>query len=338
MVELGGFINSAADLPYVEAGVGLQGRAIHVLPYFDASRQEWFAFFPVAGKRFQRVALVDIVRGAYISSESLNTKDDYSLPLHNLVFQQMSFPKVGNPMMGLEDAIENTSSLLELFELVSVLHAADHPGASQLAQSLVSQLFVVSRSLYDSLQVFCRMIASYAKQSDALSKPLMKKLPTSFAEVALHSEEPRTADEISTRYDMPPPLASFYSDQAPFLASIRKIRDKVIHRGHHVGFVFNLDEGLAVPAAEAPWKYFDIWDEDLMAKNELGSLRLVFAHVIMQSVAATTRFAEAFFSCIALPEPISPSNQTFLRGPLNHHLINLQDILASPWERAETED
>ncbi|MFC2079667.1 hypothetical protein ACFLSZ_06775 [Candidatus Bipolaricaulota bacterium] len=125
-------------------------------------------------------------------------------------------------------------------------------------------------------------------------------------------------------------------DLFQLLASIRKIRDRVIHRGHHVGFVFNLDEGLAVPTTESPWKYFNIWDEEQMAKNELGSLRLVFAHVIMQSVAATTRFAEAFFSCIALPEPISPGNHTFLRGPLNHHLMNLEAVLAAPWERVGT--
>jgi hypothetical protein len=257
------------------------------------------------------------------------------MPLHDLAFQRMSFPKMGRPLMGLEDAVENATSVLEFYEIVSHLHQKQHAGASQLAQSLLSQLFVVSRSLYDTLQVVCRVVCSYAKRIDDPSTTLMNNLPTSFAEVALHGDKPRTGEEISDRYSMPPPLADFYASQAPFLADIRKIRDRVIHRGHHAGFVMNLDEGLAIPTNDAPWRDFPIWEGAIVGGNGLGSLRRLFAHVIMTSVAATTRFAEAFFSCISLPEPISPGNRVYLRGPLNHHLLNLEDTLAHPWERIE---
>jgi len=198
---------------------------------------------------------------------------------------------------------------------------------------LLNQLFIVSRSIYDTLQVMCKVVCSFAMQLDDPSKALMNNLPTSFAAVALQADQPRTAEAISERYNMPPPLAEFYSDQAHFLADIRKIRDRIIHHGHHAGFVMNLDQGLAIPTNEAPWSNFPIWEGAIIGENHLGSLRKLFAHIIMTSVAATTRFAEAFSSCIALPAPLSPGNRTYLRGPLNRHILELEDTLRSPWER-----
>ena len=333
MVALGAYIESPLELPYIDKDVDLKGRTIHLLPYYDASASEWFAFFPGKGKKLQRVALVDVIRGGYLSSKPLEESTDLSLPLHDLVFQRMSFPGMGRPIMGLEDAVENATSTLEFYEIVSKLHQEAHPGASQMAQSLLNQLFVVSRSLYDTLQVVCKVVCSFAMRIEDPSKAMMNNLPTSFAEVALHADQPRTAEEISARYNMPPPLAGFYSSQAPFLADIRKIRDRIIHRGHHAGFVMNLDEGLAISTNDVPWRDFPIWEGAIIGENGLGSLRRLFAHIIMTSVAATTRFAEAFFSCVALPAPLSPGNRAYLRGPLNHHLLTLEHTLEFPWER-----
>jgi len=187
VVELGQHIEGARNLPYVKDDLDSKGRSIFLLPFFDAKSDEWFAFFPSGKNRFQRVALVDIERGAYLAPAALDEARDFCLPLHDLVFQRMSFAKMGNPMMGLEDAIENASSLLEFYRIVSDLYADGHPGASQLAQSLVGQLFVVSRSLFESLQVISRVVSSYFRHVNDTSKPLMKKLPTSFADVALRN-------------------------------------------------------------------------------------------------------------------------------------------------------
>jgi len=333
MVKLGEYIDGATQLPYVAEGVKLRGRTIFLLPLFSNKPGEWFAFLPSGSGRLQRVALVDVIQGSYIAAAPIDPSSDFCLPLANLVFQQMSFSGVARPLMGLEDAIEGTASLLDLYEIVSNLHTAGHPGASQLTQALVNQLFVVSRSLFDVLQSLCRAVCSVVKRLDDPGKPLMKNLPTSFARVALHGDKPRSTDEISAKYGMPEPIAKFYRSQAPFLADIRQIRDGVIHRGHNVGYVMNLDEGLAVPTRDAPWNRLEIWDGACVGENELGSLRRLFAHVIHESAAATTRFAETFFSCIDLPAPISPGNRVFLRSPLNHYLIGIHHTLASPWER-----
>lgn len=333
MVKVGGYLDSPADLPYVADGVQLWGRAIFLLPYFSSESTEWFGFFQHPDKSPQRVALVDVVSGAFLASAPLKADQDFFLPLEDLVFQRMSFSGLARPLSGLEDVIESFASLLELYEQVSHNCQEERTGAPQTAQLLVNHLMVVARTAFDVLQGVCCEACATVQRIDDRTKPLMKRLGDSFAKVALHRDEPRTPEALMEKFDMPRPLADFYNSYGPFLARVRDIRDAIVHRGHHAGFVFNLDQGLAVATKERPWNQLQIWDERSLGHNDLGSLRMLFAYIISEAMAATTRFGETFASCILLPEPLSPANHVFLRGPLNHHLLRLDETLASPWER-----
>ena len=333
MVNVGGFLDTPTDLPYVSNGVRLWGRSIFLLPYFSSESAEWFGFLQHPGRFLQRVALVDVVSGGFVASAPLKADQDFCLPLEDLVFQRMSFSGLARPLSGLEDVIESFASLLELYEQVSHNCQEERAGAPQTAQLLVNHLMVVARTAFDVLQGICRGVCAIVKRTDDKTKPLMKQLGDSFAKVALHEDEPRAIEELMEKFDMPRPLAGFYNSYAPFLARVRDIRDEVVHRGHNAGFVFNLDQGLAVATKERPWNQLQIWDERSLGHNNLGSLRMLFAYIIAETMTATTRFGEAFASCIRLPEPLSPANHVFLRGPLNHHLLRLDETLASPWER-----
>lgn len=335
MVKVGEFLDGPTDLPYIADDVRLQGRSVFLLPYYCPEDGEWFGFFQYPDKSIQRVALVDVVSGVFLAPAPLNPGQDLYLPLEDLVFQRMSSSGIARPLAGLKDVIESFASLLELYEQVSANCEAGRVGASHTAQFLVNQLVVVTSTAFDVLQGICREACSVVKRVDDTAKPLMKPLPRkdSFAQIALHADEPRTPDNLVEKYNMPRPLADFYHSYAPFLARVRRIRKAIIHRGHNAGFVFNLDEGLAVATKEPPWNQLQIWDELSLGQNDLGSLRMLFAFVVSEAIAATTRFGEVFVSCISLPGPLSPANHVFLRGPLNHHLISLKETLASPWER-----
>jgi hypothetical protein len=89
---------------------------------------------------------------------------------------------------------------------------------------------------------------------------------------------------------------------------------------------------LAVVTEVAPWNRLAIWDEESLVRGRLGSLRKLFAYTITETLSASAHFSEAFASCIALPEALSPGNRVFLRGPLNHHLVGLREVLDAPWE------
>ena len=255
MVKVGGYLDSPADLPYVADGVQLWGRSLFLLPYFSSESTEWFGFFPRPDKSLQRVALVDVVSGAFLASAPLKADQDFFLPLEDLVFQRMSFSGLARPLFGLEDVIESFASLLELYEHVSRHCQEERRGARQTAQLLVNHLMVVARTAFDVLQGVCRGACAKVQRIDDRTKPLMQPLPRkdSFAQVALHGDEPRTPEALMEKYDMPRPLADFYSSHAPFLARVRDIRDAIVHRGHNAGFVFNLDRGLAVATKERPW-------------------------------------------------------------------------------------
>ena len=335
MAKIGEYLNGPTDLPYVADGVQLWGRAILLLPYFSHETTEWFGFFQRPDKLLQRIALVDVFSGAFLASSPLKTDQDFYLPLEDLVFQRMSFPGITRPLSGLDDVIESFASLLELYEQVSHNCQEERTGALQTAQLLVNHLMVVARTAFDVLQAVCREACATVKQIEDRTRPLMQSLPRkdSFPQVALRGDEPRTPEALMKKFNMPRPLADFYNFYAPFLVRVRSIRDEIIHRGRNAGFVFNLDQGLAVVTKERPWNQLQIWNAGSLTHNDLGSLRMLFTYMISEVITATSRFGETFASCINLPEPLSPGNRVFLRGPLNHHLLRLDETLASPWER-----
>jgi hypothetical protein len=335
MVRPGEYLSSPADLPYIDRNVELGGRAVIILPYYSSEAEEWFGFVQYPDGRIQRVGLVDVVSGSFLASAPLKDDEDLALPLEDMVFQKMSFSGVARPLSGFEDVVESFAALLELYERVSLDCAERRPGATQTAQLLVNHLLVVARSGFDVLQEIIRAACSVTRRIDDTAKHLMNPLADSFAQVALNGDTPRTPEELVDKFRMPPALARFYSSHGPFLANVRAIRDEIVHRGHHAGFILHLDEGLAVITEAAPWNKLAIWDEESLVRGRLGSLRKLFAYTIAETLSASTHFSEAFASCIALPEALSPGNRVFLRGPLNHHLVGLREVLETPWERRE---
>jgi len=336
MVEPGGILRIAAELPYI-VNPPSDGRSVFVVPFFESRSKEWFFFVQRQDEALLRIAGRDVVVGSYLSSEALRPDEDLYLPLENLVFQKMSFTKLARPLMGLEDVIENLASILEFYRLVSLRSSENRIEGGQLAEALVEYLLVTARSLYDVLQVLSREAALLIKRVDDRAKSLMHQLPDSFADVALHGDRPRTREEIQDLYAMPAALAAFYAEHAGHVRMLRDVRGRVVHRGHHASYVIDLDEGLAVRTTEKPWSDLPIWNEDNTAKNDLGSLRALFAYICEEALDATTGLADAYASFLLLPDPISPANRVFLRGPLNRHLLNLEQTLRSPWERRPRE-
>jgi len=230
---------------------------------------------------------------------------------------------------------------MELYEHAVQMHDREIPGAQQIAQTLVSLLLILCRSVYDIVHKISREACSTVVHLDDHSKPVIQTLHKRISRLILDGDKMRSADELINKYNLPRPLADFYSDQAPTFSFIRQARDRVVHRGSNVGkpgYIFNLDEGLGISLERGPWTRLDIWDDTSVSKGRFGSLRKLFAHLIREALGATTAFASAFASCVALPGAISPGNHLYLRSPLNHHLMNIEAILAAPWERRPVQD
>ncbi|HEY4684047.1 MAG TPA: hypothetical protein VIH17_12490, partial [Candidatus Acidoferrales bacterium] len=116
-----------------------------------------------------------------------------------------------------------------------------------------------------------------------------------------------TAEEITTRYGLPGPLANFYHEQAGFFKLCRAIRNRVSHHGQPVSTspIFRLEYGFAVDVTERPFSEFECWSASSLHNNKLGSVRALIAHIANRAIDATTAYAATLESCIALPTPIA---------------------------------
>jgi len=341
MIEYGEAIGGPLELPYVAEDVDLVGRIVLAVPYYSHEEDEWYAFLEVKDKGLTRMRMQGVVSGVLLTSAPLRAEEDLCIPLADLMFQRLSFPSLARSLNGLFDVVENCASLLELYGIISRRYGDDEVGSQQLAQTLVNSLMVTCRTQYDVLHSMVRTACSMVRHSDDPSKRRIQDLPKRVSRAMLKDGVPKSADDLAKEYQMPPALAEYYSRQAPLLALIRDVRDRLAHRGRSVakpGYVFCLDEGLAVSADRKPWSDFELWDTTSLAKNNLGSLRKVFVFLVSRILDAATEFGEAFGSCVPMPEPISPGNTLFLRSPLNKHLMDLDRILASPWERTGSDD
>ena len=200
-----------------------------------------------------------------------------------------------------------------------------------MVETELEYLLVVLRSFYDVLQRIVGAIQHHLVHADGTGRPMMKKLPDSFRGVALESEAPRSAADMTQRWGIPQPLADWYQHEAPFFLILRKLRDGIAHRGERTPTVFSLEQGFGINQDAPLWDALDFGPDDQLWNGRLRSLRGVFAGFILHVLRATTRLADVLPRFIALPDPIIET-RLFVRSPFGRHLVQLENYLIAPWE------
>lgn len=200
-----------------------------------------------------------------------------------------------------------------------------------LVLSELEYLLLLLRSQFDVLQCLIKEVAALVTTLGK-RKRVIQDLPESFRGVVLESEKPRPAREISEAYNMPMPLAQWYAAEAPFFLQLRFLRDGIAHRGEDLPAVYPASEGLAVDVRDPPWARTPAWDDSVSRQRNLGSLRRLFARLILGAHGACTRLANVLPAIAKLPEPVHPDLQVYLRSPFGHRLVALPQTDAAPWE------
>jgi hypothetical protein len=152
--------------------------------------------------------------------------------------QRANRPNVARLFSAIQDDIFNLSESLAKLKLI---HGSsdEADGSGRMAATEVEYVLLVCRSIFDLLQEVIDKIWDTVSFTDpSLSK---KKLKQSFSEMALHANEPRSAEAIAARFNVPLPLAECYANHAPVFLMIRKFRDDLVHRGHRVRTIFRGD-------------------------------------------------------------------------------------------------
>jgi len=318
-------------LPFV-SHVPTDGRRVVLQSYFSPSDRDWYLYLEVKPGFLGRLGGGEPVYGGYLSTEPANPQTDLELPFSTLVVQHLSFPKVQGRLQALENDVHQCAAILAKYRLISD-HAGENLRSSFLIASELEYLLLVVRSMYDLLQCIVADIANLLVVLDGSNRRLARQVPQSFREVVLTGDGPRSGDDIVAKYHLPPALANWYVGETAAFLELRKLRDGVAHHGRTAPTLFELPEGIALDATDKMWSEFLVWTPEQRLHDKFGSVRALFAAIILNFLGATSRFADAIRATVQLPPAIGVDVRSYLRSPFGARLVELPDILVSPWER-----
>jgi hypothetical protein len=133
----------------------------------------------------------------------------------------------------------------------------------------------VCRSVFDLLQEIVQGLWEDIYLLDPeVSKKALKK---SFADMTVHGDTLRTAEQIAERFRVPLALADCYAGNAPMFLKIRQFRDDLVHRGHRVQTIFRGDNEFLITKSLGSFRNIDIWREAEVTANGLVPLAPVLS-------------------------------------------------------------
>lgn len=302
-------LTKLAQIPYLDVP-NLNGRFISTLMFHDAGN---WRMWLMAGDQLVEVQAWP-AESYYFSKDPEATHDIY---FHFLDFiaQRASFSAVQKPILGLRDDIFNLSASIAKIAHLHATRDALKTGVSRMVITEVEYIFAVCKSIFDLLQeIICALWESVQLLDSSVQK---KPLKETFAKAILFSGRVATADELTTRFGLPEPLANFYIRNATFFMTLRDFRDNIIHRGSQVQTIYSGESGLLVSETIRPFVSMNIWREDEKEPNGLVPLVPALGVVIRNTLAACEDFSATVQQVIEFPSPIAPGMKLYMRGYFN---------------------
>ncbi len=321
------------EFPYYR-NIPKDGRTIFLNPLFNHEKNDWVLLVQVNPDKLQRLMGGEPIVSCYLGFQPANPKRDFEFNLGTFIVQHVSFPGIAGPLFTLENDIHNCCAILEKFLLISNKDKSQRDGLNLLLRTELEYLIVVIRSIYDLLQKLSKNATALVREVEEPKRRVIQNLPDSFADVVLSGDQIRSTEQIQEKFRLPVPLANFYASEANHFQWLRDLRVAIEHHGQTIHSIYDLDEGVAISVRESPWNNLPIWQEPKLIRNEhLGSLRAVFIFLVSDVIEMTTRYANAFAASVPLPPAIEPGMKLFVRNYFSHHLVNMREAIASPWER-----
>jgi len=255
------------------------GRSVVLNSYYDDNSREWFMYLDHNGKII-RMGGGEMIRGSYWCNTPVTPERDLELPLATLINQQLSFPKVVGSFRGIQDDIHQFAAIMEIYHVISSAKHIRQIDTAYLMASEMEHLIITIRSLYDLLQKLSKRAAALVVTGDESKRRVIAELPDSFADVVLNGANPRSEEELITKFRLPKQLANFYATRAKRFAMLRDIRVSIEHHGKTLPTPFALEEGMAIGIDEKPWSELPLWKAEFIRNGRLGPVRAVYAYLI----------------------------------------------------------
>lgn len=307
-------IENLRAIPYFKVENLTDGRSVRVMPFWDG--QNWHLWLDTPAG-FIEGKILETVEGDYVGLGAARETDLW-IPFIELMWQRASWPEVCPLINAISDDFHNMGTSLAKLRLFFDCQAKLSPGAARrFAATELEYIVILARTVFDSLQEIIRAIWKTVKLSDAEAEERHRaiSLPKSFADVIFRSNEEQTAAEIVERFVLPPPLANEYAKVSPFFAELRRARDKVVHGGTEVGFIFDTERGFCVNPKQPPFSSFVGWKPEHYYNDHIASVLPWVAYIVLQTIQACNSLMGTFSSVIQLPPEIAPGYHIFVRGP-----------------------
>ncbi|WP_210191245.1 hypothetical protein [Bradyrhizobium mercantei] len=204
-----------------------------------------------------------------------------------------------------------------------------HSFTASFVRAEVEYILIVARSIFDLLQeVVSRFWNDHINLLDEPRNRLKKqnRLPPGFARVVFANDAPRTAQELTDRFALPPTLAEQYVRHAGFFASLRAARDHIIHGSSNPGTIFVTERGFAVDPKSTLYCEFP-WTAEHHYNENIVSLMPWIANIVVKTIASCTDIVGALGHEIKLPDELAPGYRVLLRDPMNSALMRLLEAI-----------
>jgi hypothetical protein len=292
---------------------------------------DWLSFVPDGDGNLVFMD-AEPVTGIYFGAEPYE-ENDLNLQFFDLYYQRLSWPDIAGLFPQLVDDVRNMATCMTKFALFQSSFEETSVGIQKLVQTELEYLFFVSRSLYDNLQFIIANTWDKIVPADEESD-FSADLPTnSFKSMALDGDEPVTTDELQDRYGIPEGLASFYSNEAVFFQKVRSFRDAIAHQGDSPNNVFISKEGLSVDITSSPYNEFDVWEEEMINKDDLAPLWPFVSHIVDHTLSVLDGYISGLLDKpLHLPYELAEDYDVYIRGrhtPNFEYLDSLKE--SDPW-------
>ena len=307
-----GAIGPLSDIPFLTKS-DLQGRFLASTMFYDGS--DWQTWLRTENTdNFVKVHAWP-AESFYFSAAPENENDLCSEFL-NFVAQSANWSWIMKLFAAIGDDIFNLSASLAKFPIFHSSAAASH-GASRLAATEVEYVLFTCRSIFDLLQEVIKSLwETILLRDTTIRKNPLKK---SFADMTLHGNNLRAAEEIAAKYGLPMPIAECYAGHAPMFLKIRQFRDDLVHRGHRVQTIFHGDTEFLITNSLGSFRDINIWREPEVITNGLAPLAPVLNLIVHGTLAACEDFAITLSRTFKWLEPTVPGMRLHMRGYFMEH-------------------
>ncbi len=315
-------------------------RAVDLMPVFDGAR--WTMWLHATDGRMLEIHPVDVGSGTYLANAPAEPTD-LSFMFLELVWQHLSWPSVARSTSAIMDDIENLAGSLAKIDFFWEHRAKVPRGLDAFVRSETEYLLIVARSLLDHLHEVIVGVWGGIRLVDEERQRKKKQcpLPPKLSKTCLADNKVRSAEDLQVKYALAPLVAHAYQEVGEFVATVRRLRDGVVHQGKTTGPIYVVPRGFGVGRKEALARALPtVWKPEHAHNEHVLSLRPLLAHIALQALYSCNTLASAMLKSFAMPPALAPAHRVFYRMPHADALLRAQGVLGGVggwWAQEESE-